>query len=950
MKKLCLAVLAFALVAMPAALVAEIKPSQVLVQDSAVVSGSFGNGLSFMVLPNKEPANRIYLRLVVKAGSVLEDDDQKGIAHLVEHMAFNGSEHFKKNELIDYFESIGMAFGPEVNAYTSFDETVYMLEIPADSPESLDKALTVLRDWACALSFDQEELDKERGVVVEEWRLGRGAEGRVGDKTIPFLFNGSKYGLRLPIGDPEIIKSVARQRVVDFYRAWYRPELMTVVAVGALEPADMVKKIESALGTIPASAKRVARSYPGIPAPKPNSVLVVRDPELQYTTVQILDQKPYSAPRTARDYRREVVNGIARAALNARLEEKTVVSDPLMLGAGMGSQTLAKNAEFTYAAVIPVPGKFTPSFKQLMEELLRMRRFGVTEAELARQKRSVLDSIEQTWLNREKIHSANRAQSLVASVTSGMVSMSYDDMRDLYRSVVPGITTKEVSAEIDRWFAGRGRMLLVSAPDSASDIPSEAELVSLWQKWVPETTLAQYAETGLDRPLNDGAGIVPGSIVKEETVSSDGIKLWTLSNGARVYVLKTDFKDNEIQMSAWSKGGSSLVPDSAYPSASVAASYADASGLNGFSAVDLGKKLAGKTVSLNVWLSDALEGMDGSSSVADVETLAHLINAAFARPNFTAEGWQSTIAQLKSDAEARGKDPDKMFEDLKSRLLYGANPRHEPPTLELIARMNQAEAERVRRERFADAGDFSFAFVGSIDEAALRPIVEKWIASLPSSGTREEARDVTVPFPKGTVSDSLKMGLAPQSKVLLAFGGKADRIPGEDIRFYSMMQLLEIRFREVIREEMSGTYGVDVGGYQAVYPVPEFKLTVSFGCEPRREEKLSEAVLEQIRQLQSAPVPETYITKLRETLRRNREESLKTNGYWIWQIERCAVRGMPLSDITATEKAVALITGESIRDALRKYADTSNYVKAYLLPEATKASAEEKLLEPAASN
>jgi len=901
-----------------------------LVRNAVVTGGTLSNGMSWLTMRNSEPENRIYLRLAVRAGAILEDDDQKGIAHLVEHMAFNGTEHFAKNDLIDYFESIGMSFGPEINAYTGFDETVYMLEIPADDPAILEQSLLVMRDWAAGISFDPAELDKERGVVIEEWRLGRGASGRVQDRQIPFLLNGSRYAGRLPIGDPEIIKKIPRERVVDFYRKWYRPELMSIILVGDADPAVLQKAVEASLGTIPASASKQKRpEYPSKAQKKPG-VLVIRDPEISYTTIQLMEQVRSSNARTAADLRRQIASDMAFSIFNNRLAEKTLAANPQMLAVQAGMQQVAKPGTFSFLGMVPSEGNFTQAFKELLAELGRIELHGVTEAELEREKSSALDGITQAWLERDKLNSAGYAGGLVQSELYGDVMISVQDRYDLYRAIVPQITLAELKNEIDRWYTGRGKLLLVTSSEKATDIPSDAELLDLWQNWKPETVLAAYTENNLDRPLYDLSG--SGKIVKEQTVSRDGIKQWTLSNGARVLIFPTAFKANEVLFSAFSKGGSSLVSDADFPSAAITTSFAQMSGLNGFSAVELQKKLAGKTVSAGTWLDENWEGLYGSSSTADMETLLQLANLSFTRPYFSADAYDALLSQLHTVARSRQNEPDEVFSDLKTRLMYGTNVRRANLSEDFVNAVKPEVAEAAYRARFADAGDFTFVFAGSLDEAKLKQYVETYIASLPSSERKEEAKPLGIAFPAGVREDVLKMGIEAKSRVFLAFGGRATAGERETELFDALASLLQIRLREVIREDMSGSYGVRVSGNLVTYPETTFEASIEFGCEPGREESLARAVLEQIEWLESAPVPETYMTKLRENWRRDQEEGLRNNRFWLNRIASFSMQGRPLDGIAATAEVTALLTGERMQAMAKKYFDTDNYVKAVLMP------------------
>jgi zinc protease len=938
MKKICIAAIGFLFVSLVACRTVSgpattaLSDKTALSRDAGVTGGTFENGMSWLVLKNTEPANRLYLRLAVKAGAILEEDDQKGVAHFIEHMAFNGTEHFAKNELIDYFETIGMTFGPEVNAYTGFDETVYMLEIPADDPAVLAKSLLVLRDWASALTFDAEELEKERGVVLEEWRLGRGADGRVQDRQIPFLFNGSRYGSRLPIGDPEILKTIPRARVLDFYRKWYRPELMTVMLVGDAEPSVMAKAIEEALSGIPASktASRVPE-YP-IAAQKGPAVLIVRDPEISYTTIQMMEQSEARGIFTVADLRRQLAQNMAYSIFNDRLSEKMLGSNPLMLAAHAGNQRISKPGLFTYLGMVPSNGNFIPAFEQLLEELLRIEKFGVTEAELAREKQSVLDGITQTWLERDKFHSGGRIGALSQYVLRDEMILSIQNRYDLYNSIVPGITAKEVSLIIASWYTGRGKLLFVSASEAANDIPDEKALLSLWQDWKPATSITAYSENNLDRPLYEAPGTPPGSIIKEEIVSRSGIKKWTLSNGACVLVFPTAFKSNEVLFSAYSKGGSSLVSDAEYPSVSIASELRGMSGLNGFSAVDLQKKLAGRTVSGGAWIDDFYEGLSGSSSVADMETLFQLINLNFTKPYFSEDAYQALIAQFTTEVMSRKNEPEEVFSDLKMRLLYGPNIRKENLNEAFIGALKRETAEALYRERFADAGDFTFVFVGTLDESRLKTFVETYLAVLPGTGSKEEAIPSGIVFPPGKTEESLNMGLDQKSGAFLAFGGKTTIGPYEYELFEAMRSLLEIRLREIIREDMSGSYGVDVGGRLWGYPVPYYELNIEFGCEPGREDALSAAVMEQIRWMQNEAIPETYIAKIHANIRRSQEEGLKNNRYWMGRIVAYSMRGRPLDDITETESLLKTLSSAKMQEFARKYLHTDNYVRAYLMP------------------
>lgn len=903
--------------------------------DPAIERGSLENGLSWFVRQNREPANRIVFRLVVRAGSVDEDDDQRGVAHLVEHMAFNGSEHFRKNELIDYFESIGMNFGPEVNAYTSFQETVYKLEIPANEPGALDKALLVLADWAGGLSFDPEELEKERGVVLEEWRLSRGPEGRLRDKHLPVLFADSPFAKRLPIGDPEIVKTVSRERVVDFYRRWYRPDLMSVIVVGDCDAAEVRSKIEAAFAPLARAPEAVADRNPVVPPGRAPRVSLATDPELDYTALELYQAFPAKPVSSERDFRARLAREMGLAAFNLRLAEKALEASPLIVDAEAGNYRPLAGNEVSFLYVAPSLGNAVTAFRMALDELERVRRFGITDRELARARDSVLAQIERLYLEREKRHSAAFADEIVSHVTRGALLLSIDERYRLVSSIAPAITRQEVSREVSALFSARGEVLLASTGTDSGELPDEATLAAEWRDHRPKKALAPYVDSPADRPLVSDPP-ARGSIVSEGREPRTGIRRLVLSNGATVLYLPTDFKDDQIIFRAVSLGGSSLVADADFPSARVALDYLALSGLGDFSAVDLQRRLAGKSVELKPILDEAYEGFIGSSSVKDLKTLVELAYLHFAAPRFSGDAWGSLVTRLRAEVNARDKNPDQMFVDLVERLSSGGHPRAEPLSSALIARMDSARAERVYRDRFADPGDFTFIFVGAIPEDELRSLCEQYLSFKPATrATGERPRDIKKDFPAGISEEILAMGIESRANVYLGFGGRVATERWEAELADALFLIANIRLREVIREGLGGTYGADAWGYVSQIPYPSYRASVQFGCEPTRVDELTSAVFRELAWLRDGDIGDEYLVKAREAFRKSLETGMRNNGYWAWYMTRNVVRGHPLDEIADLGAVEGMMTAAKMRELARKYFRASNYVKASLVPEAS---------------
>ncbi len=910
---------------------------QPLTPDPAIVSGKLDNGMSYFIQRNTEPANRIMLRLVIRAGSNMEEDDQQGVAHLLEHMAFNGSENFEPQELIDYFETIGMNFGADVNAYTSFDETVYMLEVPADDPAMLDTGMLVFHDWACGLTLDQEELDKERGVVVEEWRLGRGLTGRINDAQIPFLLKDSRYAERLPIGKMDVIQNVPRQRVVDFYEKWYRPELMSVVVVGDVEPEKIKTLIQDVMGDIPTSSEPVQPQTFSVPPQTEPAVLVLRDPEQPYELVQILEQVESQPITTVGQIRENLVTRMTSSIFNMRLSELSQSADAPWLDAAMASQYITNNTAFHLLGLLPFTGQFDKGFSTLMDEFLRYKKFGAIQSELDRSKQNILSSAEQAWKNKDKIHSSQIANDIVNSIVTGDILISTDEMYQLYQQIVPAITLKEVNQVAASWFKNLGTLLFAVIPESTRDFPSDQQLLSQWQSYKPAQALTPYTEGDLDGELVQ----VPsrrGTVSPEGTLPGTNILAYKLSNGAGLLLNKTDFKNSEILFNAVSTGGLSLVSDANYPSATLATTYNDLSGMGGFTPTELQKKLAGKNISLYTYIGDYSEQLTGTTTTQDLETFMQLVHLQFVAADFTDSGWTNVLNSAKQQAQSHGSQPEDVFSDKIIELVYGNDIRKSPMTQDLVEKLGKSESEEAFRQRFADASDFTFIFTGDFDQEQLLELAATYLATLPSANSKESALWQEPAFPEGIKSATVRKGLEEQSQVFIAFGGDLPQVDAatayQESEMLSMLQnLLDIRLRELIREDKSGTYGVSVWATMTLVPQRNFIVEISFGCQPGREQELTDAILEEIEHLRTSLVAESYLVKLRESYRRSKETALKTNSYWARMAASATLRGFPTTTIADTETIPNMVTPEVMRQLARTYLDPSNYVVVFLEPE-----------------
>lgn len=913
-----------------------------LVMDSAIKQGSLNNGMTYFIRENSEPKNRIQLRLVVKAGSCMEDEDQKGVAHFVEHLCFNGTKNFAKSAIVDYFEKIGMSFGPEVNAYTHFEQTVYMLELPADDPEILKTSLLVLHDWASEVSFEQEEIDKERGIIVEEWRLRtQGVQGRVSDKEIDLLLKDSRYAERIPIGDMNIIKSISRDRILDFYKKWYRPENMSVVAVGDVKAAVLEKAIKDIMGEIPASEKKTKLPSFKVPLQTQKNISVMRDKELSIVEAYIFQQSKDTSPITSvEQLRQEYVMGFISDVFNQRCQEKTNSPDALWLGAGIGRTSIANNNPVYFMQFYPKTGVFNEAFKELLDEYERFLNFGVTDTELARLKQAYLQSVQQSYANKDKHPSANYADNIVNHVVTGRVYISEEDNLKLATEIINQITTDEIHETIKKLFDNRGTNLFILAPEAIA-IPSEKEITDIWKNYESESAKKAYVEDLGDSKLMNRPS-VKAAVTEKKAIKELGGTQYTFANGVKIITKKTDFKKNSISIYGGSKGGIYQLKEKDVPSAKVAVEYACMSGFGGKTYTQIQKIITPKNVNLNYGIGNTEEYFSGSATKENLEETLQLISLIFEQSQFTPEGWGALIGQYSQVAETYGARPMQVFADKIYETIFGKNLYYAPMNKDWVAKLNPETAERVYRERFANPADFTFVFTGDFDEKKLVELSSYYLGNLKTNDKFEETKYVYFPFPSSNKTITVKKGIDKTGYVDLIFGGELPEIPEggleegfkESTIINQLSALFDIRLREVIREDKSGSYGVSTTGFIDGWPQRFYEFYIEFGCEPEREEELRTAVLETIKDVKSGNISDELILKLKESYSRNIETSLRNNGWWLSRFSAEVLYTYePLWYTKNSSKAIDWITKEALVEAANKYLNTDRMVTAYLKPE-----------------
>ena len=903
--------------------------------DADVTLKRLPNGLTYYIRQNKKPENRAQFRLVVNAGSILETEKQRGLAHFIEHMAFNGTQNFQKHELVNFLERIGMQFGADLNAYTSFDETVYQLEIPMDKADVLEKGIQILEEWAHQIIFDPLEIEKERGVVVEEWRTGRGAQGRLMDKQIPVFFNQSLYATRLPIGLTNILLTADRAEFLDFYHKWYRPDLMAVVAVGDFDAKQIEAMIINHFGKLKNPDDAPPRPAPMVPDHPETLFSIETDPELSTTSIEIACKHPVSTQGTAADYRRDLVNSLFSGMLDQRLGERVQEANPPYLQAGVGKMRMVRVKEMAIQQAAVKEGLFAEGLKALLLESRRARRDGFTRAEFDRAKTQWLRGMERAFEERNKTGSTSYVREYVSNFLEGESIPGIAEELAMTRRFLADIKLDEVNRAGDRWMTESNRVVVFSAPQKPGLKPPAREDILAVLKEAESVDLAAYQDGVSDAPLLK-LKPVSGKIVSEHNHPAVEATEWVLSNGLRVLLKPTTNKNDQIIMSAFSPGGHSLVADKDYLSAAMAAGITGQSGVGDYDLIQLHKKLAGKIASVSASIDEQYEHLSGSASPKDLETWFQLMHLHFTAPRADEKTFQSLVTRMKVGLENRDRNPQVVFGDAIEKALYGDHHRHRPMTAALLAELDREAALRIYRERFANAAGFTFVFVGAFKPAELRPLVETYLASLPRSDRQEHGRDVGDEPKRGQLSVEIKKGLEPKSSVRLMFHGEATWSTDERFALRAAVDVLRIRLRELLREDKGGVYGVSVYGDLTRFPRQTYSSGVAFTCNPDNVADLIQAALEEIQRLQNDGPSQDNLEKVRQTLLRNYEKNLKEDSFWLSNLVFYRENEQAFIGIMKLPERAQALTAKRIQDAARHYFSTQNLLTARLLPEAAK--------------
>ncbi|MBZ5857160.1 M16 family metallopeptidase [Flavihumibacter profundi] len=916
--------------------IAQTPLNEVLTADPAVRIGKLGNGLTYYIRQNKKPEQKVELRLALNAGSIVEDDDQLGLAHMAEHMAFNGTKNFKKNDIVSFLQDIGVGFGSDLNAYTSFDETVYILPIPTDKPGNIEKGFQVLEDWAHQVTYLDEDIESERPIILEESRLGKGAQDRMYKQIYPKLFAGSKYAKRITIGSDSIIKTFKPELIRKFYRDWYRPDLMAVVVVGDIDPDAALALIKKHFEAISNPVNERKREFVTVPTYAKSEALVVTDKEATNYSINInYPVKPEAPDKTVGDYRATLVKQLFTSLLNQRLQELTQQSNPPFVGAAAGVGNFIRGHENFRAFAAVGTGDIKRGLDALFEEIERAKRFGFTAAELERAKKSTLSSMERLYNNRDKTESELYVGEYVRNFLSEEAIPGIAREYALYKEQVPGITLEEVNAIARQLTADTNRLVYVTGPENntTTKVPAPADLLAIISA-KEKADIKPYEEKAVATELLK-VKPVAGKVTSRTENKAMGVTEIKLSNGVTVTLKSTEFKNDQVLMGATRGGGKNYYGIADHYNAEYAVPIVSAMGVGEFSPTDLRKALAGKSVAVNPQVSDISDGFRGNSSKKDIETMFQLIHLYVTQPRKDTTLFRSFVQRNKSQVAALSSNPQNAFIDTMFKVMYNNNPLA-PVSVPKAAYFDQVNLDRamaIYKERIGDASGMHFVFVGSLNIDSMVPLLETYLGSLPSSGKVFKPRDNGVRPVKGNRKLVVNKGREQKSLILSFYTGEQPYSDDLSLKAQAISEILNIRIIEELREKIQGIYGGGLYASVEKYPYNNYSFVLQLPCGPEKVDTLLKAARHEINQLIANGPGQSYLDKVKKQWLEEYKTSIKENETWLSELlEQRSIHSDP-KYFLQYEQMVQKLTVKDIQLTARKLFDGKNVYTAVLLPE-----------------
>jgi zinc protease len=900
--------------------------------------GKLSNGLTYYIQKNNVPEKKAEMRLVVNVGSVLEDDNQSGVAHFVEHMNFNGSKQFPNNELVNYLQTIGVSFGADLNAYTNFDETVYILPIPTEKPEIIEKGFQVLEDWAGGASLTNEAIEKEKGVIMAELRNGKNAVKRMQNQYLPSLLNGSKYAQRLPIGKEEIIKNINPNLIRNFYRDWYRPNLMSVIIVGDIDPIEIEAKIKKHFSSLknPINEKVRPLLIP-VASRQKEEVFSVSDKEGEQTQIQIYNFIKATNPIINwEDYKNDITKNIFSLMFSARLQELTRQNNAPYLGAAAGFQEFGIRGYETFASsLIAGDGDVKIPINAFYTEIQRIKKFGFNDEELDRAKQGYLTYIENSVKEKDKTASKDFTEEYVQHFLTNNAIPSISDEVIFAKLILPKITISDINVLYLDLDGGQKKYILLTGPEKRNvAIPSTDSLLSYINE-IKSLDIKDYTEkrvvTSLLDKIPDG-----GVLVSETKDDLLGITKLILKNGVSVTFKNTNFKNDEIELYASRPGGSNLYGIKDKYNSKFAASAVLQMGISELSLVELSKFLVGKNIKLTPYINETFEGYQGTSSVKDFETMLQLVYLYATKPRQDETGFNTFVNINKTTTAQRFQNPSIQFIDTLFKVLYNNNP---PNRITSFLSPNEFDnldinsISNIFNEKFGNADEMNFYLAGNLNNDSIKSLIISYLGALPAKKEIHEIKDKGVRTVSGNINFTFNKGKEQKSEAVIFFSGQTKYELKQEYILTVLNEILKIKLTEKLREEMSATYNPMVQGSFYKYPNEYYLSSIDILCAPESIDKIVTATLDIIKEFQNTGASPSYLAKVKESLRLKHDQEVKTNLYWVNTLNKFNNYHIDSKQVLNYQEIINSITMDDLKNAAKIYYDFNNHIVAKLMPE-----------------
>jgi zinc protease len=925
-------------------LLAQTDPATPLSFDAKVTKGKLSNGLTYFIRENKKPEKKVELRLVLKVGSIMEDDDQQGLAHMAEHMAFNGTQNFKKNDIVSYLQNIGVEFGNDLNAYTGFDETVYILPIPTDQPGNLEKGFQILEDWAHQVTYYDEDINSERAIILEESRLGKSGDERMFKKVYPELFKGSKYATRLPIGVDSIIQQFPTDAIRRFYRDWYRPDLMAVVVVGDISKEDALRYITKHFEGLRTPSTVRERTYAAVPPYTASKAMVVTDKEATGYEFSInFPARSITPSRTLGEYRRDLIRNIYVSILNNRFRELTQKADPPFVFASAGFNSYAKFHESFSISGATGTQEVSKGINAVMNEIERVKRFGFTEPELERAKKNILANYERLWNNKDKTESAVYADEYIRHFTDQESVPGIDTEFGYIKTMLPGIKLNEVNALTDSYRNQEHLFSYVTGPekDDKQLLPAESTLLAMvTSSRANDASIKPYEEKAVAANLLSGAPR-SGKVVSNKKNATLGTTELTLSNGVTVTLKPTDFKNDQILLSATRYGGLSNYELIDKYSAENAAMMVGAMGYGEFSPNDMRKAMAGKSVTLNPSITQYNSGFAGTSSKKDLEAMFQLLHLAVLEPRRDTALFRSVITRNKAQVAMLGANPQIAFIDTLYKVLYENNPLAPTavPKAENFDKIDLDRSLAIYRERLGNVAGLHMVLVGSFDEKEMIALLEKYVAGLPASGKASFTDNKVRPF-NGVNNFRFKKGKEDKSLILGVYHGEVPYSEATALQLAGLSEVMNITIIEEMREKIQGIYGGGTNIEVSKLPVGSYQFVLQLPCGPAKVDTLISTFTTQLQSLATSGVDTSYIFKVKKAWIEKHREDMKKNEFWLGALQDVHLGERSAEYVVNAEKYYNAFSVNDVKKAASILMKSKGRMLAIQMPEVAKTTSE----------